>query len=199
MITLANIDGTGVPFDTYHAFEVSTTGVSPVAVKSTFPFQIGDPRGQIKVSPDGKKFASANMNSGLYLYDFDADTGILSNQQNLSISSISGSTYGVEFSQSSSRLYINSSNDQPATGPPNTHEAILTQFDLEATNVQGSEFTIDQRQLYRGSLQLAPNGKIHHHDPIRHRQSFVLIVRYQNGCGVGQFNQSFDFSANFGA
>ena len=161
VITLANIDGTGVPFDTYHAFEVSTTGVSPVAVKSTFPFQIGDPRGQIKVSPDGKKFASANMNSGLYLYDFDADTGILSNQQNLSISSISGSTYGVEFSQSSSRLYINSSNDQPATGPPNTHEAILTQFDLEATNVQGSEFTIDQRQLYRGSLQLAPNGKIY--------------------------------------
>jgi gliding motility-associated-like protein len=161
VITLANLGGISAPYDTYHAFEVSTTGVNTTSVKSTFPFPIGDPRGQIKVSPDGKKFVSANMGAGLFLYDFDSTTGVVSNKQNLSISSFSGASYGVEFSQNSKRLYVHSSNDEDATGPPNMHQSTLTQFDLEAANIQGSEFTIDQRQLYRGSLQLAADGKIY--------------------------------------
>ncbi|MFT5249934.1 MAG: gliding motility-associated-like protein [bacterium] len=161
VITLANLGGISAPYDTYHAFEVSTTGVNTTSVKSTFPFPIGDPRGQIKVSPDGKKFVSANMGDGLFLYDFDSTTGVVSNEQNLSISSFSGASYGVEFSQNSKRLYVHSSNDANATGPPNIHQSTLTQFDLEAANIQGSEFTIDQRQLYRGSLQLAADGKIY--------------------------------------
>ncbi len=161
VITLASIDGTGGPFNTYHAFEVSTTGINVTSVKSTFPFPISDARGQIKVSPDGKKFASANMSNGLFLYDFDAATGILSNQQNLSITSFSSSAYGVEFSQNSLRLYVHSSNDANATGPPNIHQSTLTQFDLEAANIQNSQITLDQRQLFRGSLQLGPDGKIY--------------------------------------
>ena len=161
VITLASIDGTGGPFNSYHAFEVSTTGINLTSVKSTFPFPISDARGQIKVSPDGKKFASANMGSGLFLYDFDAATGIVSNQQNLSVTSFSNSPYGVEFSQNSLRLYVNSSNDANATGPPNIHQSTLTQFDLAAADIQNSQFVLDQRQLFRGSLQLAADGKIY--------------------------------------
>lgn len=161
VITLADFDGISVPYNTYHAFEVSTMGVNTVSVKSNFALAIGDARGQIKVSPDGTKFASANMSNGLFLYDFDTATGVLSNQQNLSITSFSPSPYGVEFSQNSLRLYVHSSNDANATGPPNLHQSTLTQFDLEATNIQNSQITLDQRQLFRGSLQLGPDGKIY--------------------------------------
>jgi len=164
VIALGNEDGSPTNiFNTYHAFEVSTTGVNTTAVKSTFPQIIGDQRGQMKVSPNGKKLASANSSSGLFLYDFDADTGILSNQQTININSISPFSYGVEFSQNSLRLYVHSSNNGPATigTPPSAHQSTLSQFDLAATNIQGSRITLDQRQLYRGSLQLGPDGKIY--------------------------------------
>ena len=164
VIALGNEDGTPTTvFNTYHAFEVSTTGVNTTAIKSTFPTIIGDQRGQMKASPNGKKLASANSSAGLFLYDFDANTGMLSNQQALSIASFSPFSYGVEFSQNSLRLYVHSSNNGAAAigTPPSDHQSTLSQFDLAATDIQGSRVTLDQRQLYRGSLQLGPDGKIY--------------------------------------
>ena len=49
--------------------------------------QIEDPRGYLKISSDGTKMVSANARSGLYLYDFDANTGMLSNQERIDITS----------------------------------------------------------------------------------------------------------------
>ena len=164
VITQANENGTQAPpvYNTFHAFEISTIGVSTASVKSTFPITVTDARGQMKVSPDGEKLVSANASNGLFLFDFDTATGIVSNQQNLSITSFSPSPYGVEFSQNSLRLYVHSSNDvNPATSPPPAHLSTLTQFDLESANIQNSQVTLDQRQLFRGSLQLGPDGKIY--------------------------------------
>jgi gliding motility-associated-like protein len=165
VITFSTADGSPGIFTSYHAFEVSTTGVNPSSVVSTFQPNIfagfDDPRGQIKVSPDGTKFVSANMQGGLYLFDFDTSSGIVSNRQVLSINGFSRFAYGVEFSQNSKRLYVHSSNNQGANDPANVHESVLTQFDLEAPDIQASQFVLDQRQLYRGSLQLGPDGKIY--------------------------------------
>lgn len=164
VIALSNENGTTTNiFNTYHAFEISTTGVNPISVKSTFPTAIADQRGQMKVSPDGEKLISANSSAGLFLYDFDASTGIVSNEQSLTINTPSPFSYGVEFSQNSLRLYVHSSNNGPAAvgTSPNAHFSSLTQFDLASANIQASEFTVDQRQLYRGSLQLGPDGRIY--------------------------------------
>lgn len=167
VIVLANENGTtaipdsNIQFNTYHAYEVTTTGINTTAVKSTFPHIITDVRGQMKVSPNGKKLASANSPAGLFLYDFDTDTGVVSNVQQLSITSFSPFPYGVEFSQNSLRLYVHSSNNAAFNAPANNHQSSLTQFDLAATNIQASEFRLDQRQLYRGSLQLGPDGRIY--------------------------------------
>jgi gliding motility-associated-like protein len=165
VITFSTVDGDPGDFTSYHAFEVSTTGVNPSSVVSTFPPNINagfdDPRGQIKVSPDGTKFVSANMLGGLYLFDFDSSTGMISNRQELTINGFSRFAYGVEFSQNSKRLYVHSSNNQGANDPANVHQSVLTQFNLEATDIQASQFVLDQRQLYRGSLQLGPDGKIY--------------------------------------
>ncbi len=171
VVTFASEDGSSNVFNTFHAFEVNATGIVTPSVKSTFPISISDIRGYLKLSPDGTRMACANMDgvfqSGLqddvfYLYDFDASTGLVSNQQELFISSPSPSPYGIEFSPNNRFLYVHSSNNAPAQGNnPQDHQSTLTQFDLDAPDIQASEFTIDQRQLYRGALQLGPDGKIY--------------------------------------
>ena len=86
VITLASLSGSSSPFDTYHAFEVSPAGVEKTAVRSTFTdLVVEDPRGYLKLSSDGTKIVSANSRFGLYIYDFDARTGRLSNQEKINI------------------------------------------------------------------------------------------------------------------
>jgi len=159
LLTLASFQGTSNVFDTFHAFEINTSGVVQSSVKTTFnDLNVEDPRGYLKVSPDGKKIASANMSSGLYTYDFDATTGKLSDQENIFISGSNKAPYGVEFSPSSQYLYVHASNDVFAeTG----HRSSLLQYDMQSSNISNSQEIIDTRPIYRGSLQLGDNGKIY--------------------------------------
>ena len=174
VVTFASLDGNTTVNNTFHAFEVSDMGVSNTSITSNFPLlNISDQRGYLKLSPDGTKLANANMdgafgsglsNDVLHIYDFDSSTGIVSNQQELSISTNSNSPYGIEFSPNSRFLYVHSSNnffDNSVPDVPSNHQSTLTQFDLNASDIQGSEFTLDERQLYRGGLQLGPDGKIY--------------------------------------
>ncbi len=159
LITLADNNGGPNPFNTYHAFEISTTGVATTSIRSTFPdLAIQDARGNLKVSPDGTKIVSANGDFGLYSYDFDAATGQLSNQERISISAPHKVPYGVEFSPNGQFLYVHASNDLlEATG----HFSNLLQYDMLSQNISASEVILDSRPLYRGGLQLADNGKIY--------------------------------------
>lgn len=146
--------------DTYHAFEVNTNGVQTNAVKSSFELAVEDPRGYLKFNADATKLASANFSSGLYLYDFDKETGLLSNQQNLIISGGNTFPYGIEFSPNQEYLYVQASNDAPAV-EIGVHSSSLVQFDLIDEDIQNSQIAIDIRPLYRGALQLASDGKIY--------------------------------------
>lgn len=161
VITYASQSGNGNNFNTFYAYEVSNTGVNLTPVVSTFS-GIGtqEPRGYLKLSPDGEKLVCANMGSGLHLFDFDVATGIVSNEKLLSINTSSNSAYGVEFSPNSQVLYAHSTNDSQSTSA-SAHQSTLSQFDLTAANISNSRITIDQRQLYRGGLQLGPDGKIY--------------------------------------
>ena len=170
VMTFAATDGGSGPFDTFHAFEVNENGIVTTSVKSTFPVGIVDVRGYLKFSPSGEKLASVNMTGSnttiaddnvVFLYDFESESGVVSNQQTYAINTSSSFPYGVEFSPNSRFLYVHSSNDQSAAAPASFHAATLTQFDLEATDIQASEYTVDESQLYRGALQLGPNGKIY--------------------------------------
>ncbi len=148
-------------FNTYHAFEVNVTGVVTTSVKTTFSnLLIQDARGYLKLSADGTKLVSANALSGLYLYDFDAETGVLSNQERLTINSPHKNSYGLEFSPNQQYLYVQSSNNNPAASPTG-HFSALTQYDLLAPDVSASQVILDTRPIYRGALQLGENGKIY--------------------------------------
>lgn len=149
------------PFNTYHAFEVTSTGVNTTPVNSKFSnLEVLDPRGYLKFSPDAETLASANSASGLYLYDFDVNTGILSNQNRILVSAPNKFPYGIEFSPDQRFLYAHTSNNEPA-GQVGGHSSSLVQYDLTAPNISASEEEIDRRPMYRGALQLAQNGKIY--------------------------------------
>ncbi|TXN35083.1 T9SS type B sorting domain-containing protein [Flagellimonas hymeniacidonis] len=161
VVTLGPENSNTGPFNTYHAFEVTSAGVNTTPVNSKFDdLEVLDSRGYMKFSPDGETLASANSASGLYLYDFDVDTGILSNQNQILVTAPNKFPYGIEFSPNQRFLYAHTSNNAPAA-QVGGHSSSLLQYDLNASNISASEVEIDRRPIYRGALQLGQNGKIY--------------------------------------
>ncbi len=177
VVTLASEDGNNAVYNTFHAFEVGNNGVVHASVKTSFPINITDPRGYLKLSPDGTKMACANLsaddnndttNDQLFLYDFDASSGKVLNPIELRIRGENHNPYGLEFSPNSQLLYVHSYNNfrgdednNEDRNSPENHHSSLVQFNIASSNIQGSMITIDERQLYRGGLQLGPDGKIY--------------------------------------
>ena len=149
--------------NTFYSYKVDIDGLHP-PIKSVVDYFSSDRRGYLKVSPDGKKLASATFtqyydntgvnilgNGKLHLYSFNDLTGEVSNNgiEIISNTALDGSPYGVEFSPQSTKLYCSTFD-----GSNNK----LYQFDLENANNK----TLIKSQIgYRGALQLAPNGKIY--------------------------------------
>ncbi len=169
VITLASVNGSASnTFNTYHAFEVNSSGVVNNSVKSTFTNSfINDPRGYLKFSSDSKKMASANSNSGLYIYDFNSETGIVSNEQRLLNYVDEWYYYGIEFSPNQEFLYT----VRYTEGENVISESQLLQLDLTANNINNSVEILDDRIGYRGALQLGENGKIYKN----------ISIDYENG------------------
>lgn len=193
VITFASEDGTQEIYNTFHAFEINTSGVNTTAVKSTFnTLFILDHRGYLKLSPDGTKMAAAHIKSGMHVFDFNAATGTVSNPKALTInSSDSPYPYGIEFSPNSELLYVHSSNDYFDPGSilnnetPSNHTSLLTQFNLSASDIQNSQVIIDDRNLYRGGLQLGPNGKIYRALSATYNQGLPYLGVIQNPNEIG--------------
>ncbi|WP_435138105.1 T9SS type B sorting domain-containing protein [Formosa sp. A9] len=166
VITLSTYNGQDnqSALNTFYAYEINDTNINHTPVVSNFATSFTDPRGALKLSPDGTKMVSANMDGGLLIYDFDADTGKVSNQQELTIStSTSNRPYGVEFSSNNRYLYIHASNDYNGNDANNEtrHRSALIQYDLKALDISDSQVVLDDRNLFRGALQLGPDGKIY--------------------------------------
>lgn len=155
--------------DSFYAYEVSENGINTTPVVSTFSnLTVTDSRGYLKFSTDGTKIANANVVSGLFLYDFDSDTGMVSNQIELNVNSTRvdkpQSAYGVEFSQNNEFLYVSAYYDSQDPNEFNDRFAQYTsliQYDITAANVANNGIVIDERVGFRGALQLGLDGKIY--------------------------------------
>ncbi|RED44949.1 T9SS type B sorting domain-containing protein [Seonamhaeicola aphaedonensis] len=155
--------------DTFYAYEVSENGINTTPIVSTFSnLNITDSRGYLKFSTDGTKIANANVVSGLFLYDFDADTGMVSGQIELAVNSTRPdkpqSAYGVEFSQNNKFLYVSAYYDSRDPNEFNDRFAQYTsliQYDITAADVANNGIIIDERIGFRGALQLGLDGKIY--------------------------------------
>ncbi|MBO0590035.1 T9SS type B sorting domain-containing protein [Cellulophaga sp. E16_2] len=181
VITLASESGGVGFFNTYHCYEVSTAGINTNAVKNTFPdLLISDPRGYLKLSSDGTKMVSANAYDGLFVYDFDPKTGILSNQLQLTVPTSNTIPYGVEFSTEGQFLYVNTFNDEEISN------ASLIQYDLFARNISNSAVVLDERAAYRGALQMAENGKIYRTTPKNYFEgsAYLSVINTPNVKGT---------------
>ncbi len=142
----------------FFVYKVDSNGVNttPVAGNSGFS-GIGDVRGYLKTSPDGKKLVSANMSMGTFLYDFDDATGIITNERVIDVSN--RFAYGVEFSPLSRKLYI-------STGNFENEVEKLYQFTVDmamptSANINASRVEIHSYFNSRSALQIGLDGKIY--------------------------------------
>ncbi|ALM20203.1 secreted protein containing PKD domain protein [Nonlabens sp. MIC269] len=186
IIVYANQNGASGNFNTFYTYKVTPTGVDPVPVRSTFTTSVTDPRGNIKVSPDGQYLVSCNMVGGTYIYDFDQTTGTLSNERRFNFASSDNLGYGVEFSPDSSLLYISTLNNASGNNPT-AYSTSLFQYDLNAPNIPGSEILLDTRQGYRNSMQLGIDGKIYRttSDTYDNGRPFLSVINNPNVRGTG--------------
>jgi len=156
--------------NSFYSFKVSAAGVDATPVVSNVPTSVpvnGYRRnaiGYIKSSPDGNKLAVAHSNfatntggsapGGVFLYDFDIATGVVSNELEVYSRNKGDNPYGVEFSRSGDKLYT-------TVNDPSFNSS-LVQFDLTNANIPSTEVIINSSSQYaHGALQLGPDGKIY--------------------------------------
>ncbi len=154
----------------FKAYKITKDGVADKPVTTTVNYFSNDRRGYLKISPDGRKVAIAHMGDETFLlYDFDNESGIVSNQRSLNLSAPDNSPYGAEFSGNGEKLYVTGSNDfysenSSEYNNPNNHSSTLYQFDItkpSVVEINNSRVTIDSRNLFRSALQLGPDQKIY--------------------------------------
>ncbi|WP_046744801.1 T9SS type B sorting domain-containing protein [Kordia zhangzhouensis] len=154
----------------FFSFKVTPMGVTTIPVVSNTPLSIADYRnirGNIKVSPDSRKLAIAHtlfepdQAGSLYLYDFDANTGLVSNGTFLADDLV---FYGVEFSSNSTRLYASGK----FISDTSLENIQLQQYDVTASTVSSTKYIVHnyfQGQIVpslAGSLQLGLDKRIYH-------------------------------------
>lgn len=148
--------------NTFLSFSVDSNGVNtnPVTtaigtvITNDSGFNTYRAQGHLKFSPDGTKLVCLNLFDDVQLFDFDSETGMVSNELTLNTSYYI-LCYGAEFSQSGNRLYVSASFYQ---GIINS----IIQYDLTAVDIPSSEIIIaDEEPFSFGSLQLATDGKIY--------------------------------------
>ena len=199
--TLASRTGVTTNFDTFYSFNVSSGGVNSTPVVSG-PFStVTDRRGYLKFSPNAEFIASCSMGltsqnttliGGSYLYDFNDETGEVSNEREFQLT-VQGNDhgYGIEFSPDGRLVYITASNDGPAGGSRSQQSSTLYQFDLSDQSVLNSSLidnaiVISNDNIYRGALQLGIDGKIYRALPTNFDNGlpFLGVINNPNARGT---------------
>lgn len=134
------------------AYPITSTGIGTPVNSPLLPASVNiNGAGIIKFSTDGKKIAIASGGVlGLNLFDFNSNTGILSNQQIID-QTLTTQVSGVAFSPDNRKLYISADQNK------------IYQYDLDAGNILASRVTVytDNNPVFLSQMKLAPNGKIY--------------------------------------
>ncbi len=159
--------------DKFYAFKVGADGVNTLPVISTIGPYIPiegyrrNALGYLKASPDASKLISANFGEstvtagdaggGIYLFDFDNETGIVSNSLQLYSAQKDNSPYGVEFSAESRKVYATIN-----IGPGGGGSSQVLQWNLESSNIASSVQVIHtSNTISAGALQLGIDRRIY--------------------------------------
>ncbi len=157
----------------FYAFKVDINGVQTAPVISTVGPEVPisgyrrNSLGYLKASPDGSKLAiahfgfatvqSGNAAGGVYLLDFDNDTGIVSNSVELYGPAEGNSPYGVEFSAENKKVYATI-----GAGIQGNQASTIFQWNLESSDIPNSVQPIHtSNSLSAGALQLGLDKRIY--------------------------------------
>lgn len=141
----------------YFVTLVSPEGIGmPQKICTGLPFDGKTISGQSLFSPDGSKFIRFNKNNGLHIYDFDNETGQLSNEKWINMSALPSYSVGASVSPNSRFLYISS-------------VSVLYQYDLQSPDLEASRVllavpdNVPDPFVSSGFTfsALAPDGKIY--------------------------------------
>jgi gliding motility-associated-like protein len=166
----------------FYSYKIDINGVntrpktSPLNVSNSL---LNTRRGSLKISPDGKRLVLANQNDSTYLYNFNSTDGTITDQSSINLSMEQG--YGVEFSQTSSKLYISTGVHSQNNNNPET--ANIYQFDLNLSNItdiNNSREQISTETGFRGALQLGIDGRIYY---ARSRESHLGVINFPDKKG----------------
>jgi gliding motility-associated-like protein len=157
----------------FYAFRIGINGVQSTPVISEVGPYIPiegyrrNSLGYIKSSPDGSKLVAANYGEAIlagnnapgnvFLYDFNNETGTISNPLELYSSLNGNSPYGVEFSAESRKVYATMS--EGASGDGTSH---ILQWNLESDDIPNSLQVIhSSNDVSAGALQLGIDRRIY--------------------------------------
>tara|TARA_B110000003_G_scaffold168666_1_gene168586 strand:- start:4554 stop:11519 length:6966 start_codon:yes stop_codon:yes gene_type:complete len=132
--------------DVFLSFLLTSSGLNLIPVYSNAFSFLNNTGGYLKGSPDGSKIAACYFTilAPVEVYDFDNQTGILSNP----ITGTPGYFYGLEFSPNNQILYASEYNSKQ-----------IHQYDLNLLPL--SHTIIGTTATQSGALQLAPDNNIY--------------------------------------
>ncbi len=140
----------------YWVVLVDASGVQPAELKCDGKEWSDVDFGQAAFTPDQKKYVRYSFYNGIHIYDFDNETGDLSNSIHVDTPTDDSTTLGgAAISPNSRFLYI-------------THPFRVSQYDLEAVNVKDSEEIVAEWDGFQNPFPtifylaaLAPDGKVY--------------------------------------
>lgn len=178
---VANLNGEdiwvlGHPFESnqFYSYAVTASGVNSTPVVSNTPLLLdgfNEEVGQLKISPKGDKVGMVSHRSGAYLFDFDNNTGVVSNMVTVTNNK---ALYGLEFSPSGQRLYVSEQR-------PFILLQRIFQYDLEAADIGASEVLLAEEEGIGNSLQLGIDSKIY---GIASSKTFLCSIENPNALGA---------------
>jgi hypothetical protein len=155
---------------------VTAQGVSPTILKCVGTAWYNHDLGtQTVFSPNGTKYIRCNKEQGLHIFDFDNNTGELSNPVVIQFPNDTFTFGGVSVSSNSRLLYVSAGKK-------------LFQFDLWASNIEASKTTVGQWDGVQVSptnfyiSALAPDNKIYISGTSSHK--FLHIIHSPDNLGM---------------
>jgi hypothetical protein len=158
----------------FNVYKITPSGISITPVVSPFSTASGF-FGYMKISPDGTKIAMANFTNTFHLYDFDAATGVVSNQVVVPISIGGFGSYGIEFSPNNTMVYVADHRGQNR----------VFQYDITLATpalISASVVPLTANVPALGGIQLGPDNKIY---VARENNGFLGVINNPNILGTG--------------
>ncbi len=160
----------------FNVYLVNENGISTLPVVSQFDDPIfSGYYGYMKASPNGKNLVTADFTQHFHLYDFNSQTGVVSNQRRIvPPTSIGGfGTYGIEFSPNGKLVYT-----ADHRGLNRVYQFNISLGDVSL--IQNSMVSLQNSPAALGALQLGPDGKIY----VAKENGYLGVIHNPNQIGT---------------